>query len=126
VLETKEQRVDRNCQCQRQRLAAATPEHNHSRRHRFANSELTITIDTSIPMMENQLVIVKITEYHSYCPVILCHQIQWENCHVLSNNYMCTKCTHDSVTPNLYSIANNIDPGPIPPELQVRVHYNSN
>jgi hypothetical protein len=70
VLETKEQRVDRNCQCQRQRLAAATPEHNHSRRHRFANSELTITIDTSIPMMENQLVIVKITEYHSYCPVI--------------------------------------------------------
>jgi hypothetical protein len=96
ALEMEEKRaktIARNSHCQQQRLAAETPEDNQRRRHRYANSNQTITIDTSILMMENHFVIEKITEYHSHLSNInllfcnICHQIQLENCHVCAPLY---------------------------------------
>ena len=32
----------------------------------------------------------------------------------------CVRCSRDKHTPKLYSMANNMNPGPVPSELQVR------
>ena len=31
---------------------------------------------------------------------------------------VCSRCSHDKQEPKLYSAANNMDPGPVPPVLQ--------
>ena len=39
-----------------------------------------------------------------------------------SQSTECVRCSRDKHTPKLYSSANNMDPGPVPSELQVSIY----
>ena len=43
----------------------------------------------------------------------------WPNLNMASHSTECSRCSKDKNIPKLYSSANNMDPGPIPTQLQV-------
>ena len=76
-----------------------------------------------IPAFDHPSIIRKVTEFHSSlmtltsvkCTVCL------ENFPTLKVNTagICTRCDGDKHSPKLYSPQNNMDPGPVPPQLRV-------
>ena len=49
-----------------------------------------------------------------------CHELLFG--HSLDSSNDCNRCAKDSSFPSLYSSDNNMDPGPVPTQLQVHVH----
>ncbi len=47
---------------------------------------------------------------------------QFPGIQLCSQSTECLRCSRDKRTPKLYSSANNMDPGSVPPELQVCVN----
>ena len=80
-----------------------------------------------VPSFDHPSVIHKLTEFHNSlmslasvkCTVCL------ENFPTLKVNAtgICTRCHDDSYSPKLCSAQNNMDPGPVPPELKVSYQY---
>jgi hypothetical protein len=124
--ETVEQRTTRistNSKCQKRRLSLETTNDSKARRQRYVDAKRGITTDTSVLMLTDPYVIDKIKQYHSDLSNItlsscaICHELQFDS-HASYNN-VCRRCNHDSSSPKLYSIDNNMDPGPVPSKLQV-------
>ena len=84
-------------------------------------------IDPQAPLFEQQAVRSKLSKFHSHLASLhfqkcsTCSE-QFPNMNVITVADLvteCRRCNLDKRIPKLYSSANNMNPGPVPPELQV-------
>ena len=115
--ETTEERVarlQRMSERQRERLAAETTDERAARlqhdqeSHRGAQSDL--------PLFEQPAVRARMRKFHAHLAALE----SFPGLQLRSQSTECLRCSRDKHTPKLYSIANNMDPGLVPPQLQVR------
>ena len=142
--EERQARLARRREYDRCRYAAMTTEHwrnlTQRRRERATqgNCQISFASDPQqpgelvdnpqyhsgeVPLFDPPSIIYKVTEFHNSlmslaavkCTVCL------ENFPTLKINTagICTRCHEDKHSPKLYSAHNNMDPGPVPPELKV-------
>ena len=126
--EAKEARLERQqsnerCERQRERLAAETTNERAARlqhdqeSHRGAQSDL--------PLFEQPAVRARMCKFHAHLTALesprctTCSEA-FPGLQLRSQSTECLRCSRDKHTPKLYSIANNMDPGLVPPQLQVR------
>ncbi len=124
--ETTEERVarlQRMSERQRERLAAETTDERAARlqhdqeSHRGAQSDL--------PLFEQPAVRARMCKFHAHLAALesprctTCSEA-FPGLQLRSQSTECLRCSRDKHTPKLYSIANNMDPGLVPPQLQVR------
>jgi len=127
----------RNRDYMRRRRAAMTPDQRRLERTRNVPPVNTpqhsrqTPCNREVPSFNDPAIIRKMCEFHntllsldsSCCSV--CHE-RFPSISVDAMN-ICKRCSNDKHTPKLYSADNNMDPGPVPPELTVSVavmHYN--
>ena len=78
-------------------------------------------------LFQQAAVNAKITNFHSklaslefrFCTSCL---ERFPNLTMAAHSTECSRCSRDTRIPKLYSPANNMDPGPVPPQLQVHVY----
>ena len=124
--ETAEERVARLQQmsaCQQERLTAETAEKRAARlqrdreRHRHEQSQL--------PLFEQPAVRARMQKFHAQLVALesprctTCSEA-FPGLQLHSQSTECLRCSRDKHTPKLYSSANNMNPGLVPPQLQVR------
>ena len=124
--ETTEERVarlQRMSERQRERLAAETTDERAARlqhdqeSHRGAQSDL--------PLFEQPAVRARMCKFHAHLAALesprctTCSEA-FPGLQLRSQSTECLRCSRNKHTPKLYSIANNMDPGLVPPQLQVR------
>ncbi len=124
--ETTEERAARLQQMserQRERLAAETTDERVARlqhdqeSHRGAQSDL--------PLFEQPDVRARMCKFHAHLAALesprctTCSEA-FPGLQLRLQSTECLRCSRDKHTPKLYSIANNTDPGLVPPQLQVR------
>ena len=116
---------DARLQQMRDRLAAETTEERDARlecdraRHREQQ-----TVQSQLPLFQQCSVQVKMRKFHanmatldiSVCTTCL---ERFPGLQLHSNSTECLRCSRDKHTPKVYSSANNMNPGPIPSQLQV-------
>ena len=112
-----------NTERQRERLAAETTDERAARlqhdqeSHRGAQSDL--------PLFEQPAVRARMCKFHAHLAALesprctTCSEA-FPGLQLRSLSTECLCCSRDKHTPKLYSIANNMDPGLVPPQLQVR------
>ena len=117
------QRSNKRCERQRERLAAETTDERAARlqhdqeSHRGAQSDL--------PLFEQPAVRARMCKFHAHLAALesprctTCSEA-FPGLQLRSQSTECLRCSRDKHTPKLYSIANNMDPGLVPPQLQVR------
>ena len=112
--EERETRLQQMSERQRQRLAAETVEERETRlrQDRVAHREQRSSVQS------------KMTNFHRQLATLT-----FERCSVCSEGFPglqlhsqsteCQRCSRDKHAPKLLSSTNNMDPGPVPPQLQV-------
>ena len=104
---------------------AETPEARHSRlqldrqRHRQQRD-----VNLDVPLFEQPVVHSKMLNFHSKLASLelyICTSCleRFPNLAMSANSTECARCGRDKRIPKLYSAANNMIPGPVPPQLQV-------
>ncbi len=122
--ETEEEREARlTTQCDRraaeteaEREALLQRDRERHREQQGANSQL--------PLLHQQSVQNKMLKFHEHMAslaVLRCTTCleQFSGLQLCSQSTECLRCSRDKHTPKLYSSANNMHPGSVPPELQV-------
>ena len=127
--ETAEERTVRLQQMsanQHERLASETAEERevwlryYSDRHR----ELQV-IQSQLPFRFNQRSVrTKMLRFHAHMasldsPQCSTFSERFPGLRLCSQSTECLRCSRDKHSPKVYSAFNNMDPGPIPPQLQV-------
>ena len=139
--ETVEKRTDRlqhKSVAQQQRLATETTDERTARLESL--EERTVRLDhlhqnkiaaqhsasqeAHIPLLEQKCVNDKMAKFHKditalSSPTCITCMEAFPGLKVSSRSE-CVRCSRDKHTPKLYSMANNMNPGPVPCELQVR------
>ena len=145
--EQRDARLDRMSVRQSERLATETPEERQARlSHVIAcrNERLTEeTLDqrearlqadrerhrdqvTHLPLLEQSSVQSKMLKFHAHCaalemPTCTTYCKQFPGLKVNSHSGECLSCSRDKHVPKLYSSENNMNPGPVPQQLQVNM-----
>ena len=125
ILDQREARLEQVSIAQQRRLTHETPEETAAR---CEQDRERVTGDKE----RNSLFIAtKIANFHSHLAAlqvskcITClEEFPGLNVRTVSpdsNDTECVRCIRDKHIPKLYSSMNNMDPGPVPPELQVSV-----
>ena len=76
-----------------------------------------------MPALEDEWVQGKLAAFHakmsslSYCHCSCCNE-SFPSLKLTSGDSVCSRCSRDKQEPKLYSAANNMDPGSVPPALQ--------
>ena len=120
--ETRLQRMSTN---QRERLAVETPEvrelrlYHYSTRYREQQS-----VQPQLLLLKQCSIQAKIRKFHANvaaldAPTCFTCSERFPGLYFHSESNECLCCSRDNHIPKLYSSANNINPGPIPPQLQV-------
>ena len=142
--EERQARLARRREYERRRYAAMTTEQRRNltqrRRERASQRDRQISFasDTlqpagelvdnqyrscEVPSFDHPSVVHKITEFHnslmSLTPVKCTVCLENFPTLKINNDGICTRCHEDKHSPKLYSAHNNMDPGPVPPELKV-------
>ena len=114
---------------QQQRIASETPEENEERlrRDRECHMQHSHSLSSDQPLFHQPAVRSKISKFHSTmgalqmstCPICM-ERFPAMTVRMTSAGSECVRCTRDKHIPNTYSAANNMIPGPVPPELMVR------
>ena len=91
------------------------------------NSQQDSTLPrTEVPSFDDPVVVRKMTKFHNN----RLSSLQARRCTVCIERFpsiyvdttsICKRCCNDKHVPKLYSADNNMDPGPVPPELTVSV-----
>ena len=123
--EARQARLDADRSAQQVRRSTETPEARQARlqqdRQRHSQQR---DVTSDVPMFEQPAVHSKMLNFHSKlaslefnkCTVCLEH---FPNLVMSAKSTVCARCNRDNRIPKLYSAANNMDPGPVPPQLQV-------
>ena len=133
-LEKRTSRLKQMSAVQQQRLAAETHEAravrlDHLHQNRIA-SQHSASQEAHLPLLEQKCVKDKMAKFHKdiaalSSPTCITCMESFPGLKVNSRSE-CARCSRDKHTPKLYSMANNMNPGPVPSELQVRgqnTHY---
>ena len=128
--EEAERRRRRNRDYMRRRRAAMTAEQRRAERAR--TTQLTTPQPSQqtpcnrvVPSFDDPAIIRKMCEFHNSL-----FSLESSSCSVCIERFpsksvdvmnVCRRCTNDKHIPKLYSADNNMDPGPVPPELTVSV-----
>ncbi len=88
-------------------------------------------VSSELPLLHHQSVQMKMLKFHEHMAsldLLRCTTCleQFPGLQLCSQSTECLRCNRDKHTPKLYSSANNMDPGSVPPELQVCVIYSLN
>ena len=131
AMDTHEERTARLQQLsalQQQRMAAESREEravrlDHLHQNRIA-VQLSASQEAHIPLLEQKCVKDKMVKFHKdiaalSSPTCITCMEAFPGLKVSSRSE-CVRCSRDKHTPKLYSMANNMNPGPVPCELQVR------
>ena len=123
TLDQREARLEQMSLAQQRRLAHETPEETATRCEEDRESHRR--------RREQQSVRTKIVNFHSHLAAIqvskcvtCLEKFPGLNVRTVSpdsNDTECVRCIRDKHIPKLYSCMKNMDPGPVPPELQVSV-----
>ena len=109
---------------QQRRLATETPKERATRLEHLQQNR-NGRQKTHLPLLEQSCVRDKMLKFHQEISMI-----QISACSTcmekfpgmkLTSQSECLRCSRDKLSPKLYSTANNMTPGPVPPELQVQV-----
>ncbi len=106
-------------------LSAETPEARQARleQDRQRHSQ-HIDVNPDVPLFEQPEVHSQMLNFHSklasldFYSCTSCLE-RFPNLPMAPNTTMCARCNRDKRIPKLYSAANNMNPGPVPPQLQV-------
>ena len=91
----------------------------YSDRHR----ELQV-VQSQLPLFEQRSVRTKMLRFHAHMASLDSPQCstcseRFPGLRLCSQSTECLRCSRDKHSPKVYSAFNNMDPGPIPPQLQV-------
>ena len=128
--EDTERRRCRDREYMRRRRAGMTAEQRRIERTRNAlpSPQIPTQFNREVPSFNDPAVIRKMCEFHEgllnlefSCCVVCMERFPSG----ISGNAMnvCKRCATDKHLPKLYSGDNNMDPGPVPPELAVSVPF---
>ncbi len=108
-----------------ERLAAETEEERDTRmqcdRERHREHQV---VNPQLPLLHQQSVQKKMLKFHEHMASLNVSRCttcleRFPGIQLGSQSSECLRCIRDKHTPKLYSSANNMDPGIVPPELQV-------
>ena len=121
-------RLQHKSVAQQQRLAAESLEErtvrlDHLHQNKIA-AQHSASQEAHIPLLEQKCVNDKMAKFHKdiaalSSPTCITCMEAFPGLKVSSRSE-CVRCSRDKHTPKLYSMANNMNPGPVPCELQVR------
>ena len=83
-------------------------------------------VQSQLPLFEQRSVRTKMLRFHAHVASLdspqctTCSEM-FPGLQLCSQNTECLHCSRDKHSPKVYSAANNMDPGPIPPQLQVGI-----
>ena len=109
------------------RIEEETPEARQARlqqdreRHRQQRE-----VNPDVPLFEQPAVSSKMRNFHTKLVLLEFYKCSsclehFPNLAMSTNRTECARCVRDKHIPKLYSAANNMSPGPVPPQLQVHV-----
>ena len=123
--EEREARLQHMSTYQHERLAADTAEEREVRlqcdRQRHRDQQL---VQSQLPLFEQHSIRAKMHKFHAHFATLdlstctTCLE-SFPGLQLHLGSAECLRCSRDKHIPKLYSSANNMDPGPIPSELQV-------
>ena len=124
--ETRAARLERMKLAQHQRLATESSQERAERLESLHQNRDDCQ-ETSLPLIEQRHVYEKMIKFHhEVCSIQICTCStcleKFPNMK-LTSQHECIRCSRDKHSPKLYSAANNMSPGPVPPELQVSEYY---
>ena len=105
-----------------ERRAAESNEQREDRLQRVRESRQGHTVDSQDAILDQPTVRTKMLKFHrsiSNIEVPLCLTCLESFPGLSVSSDECNRCHRDDSTPKLYSDANNMDPGEVPPQLQV-------
>ena len=108
---------------QHQRLATESHEERATRLEHLLQNR-NGSQETHLPLLEQSHVRNKMLKFHqqiSMVQISTCYTCleKFPGKKLTSQRSECLRCSRDNLSPKLYSAANNMSPGPVPPELQV-------
>ena len=82
---------------------------------------------SQLPLIQQRSVQAKMKKFHTHLATLEVSRCStcleaFPGLHLQPGSTECTRCGRDKHTPKLYSSGNNVDPGPIPAQLQVIIH----
>ena len=121
-------RLQHKSMAQQQRLATESQEVRAVRLDHLCHNRIAVQHslcqETKLPLLEQEHVKDKMAKFHKDIAAlnsprcITCMEsFPWLK---VNSRSECARCSWDKHTPKLYSMANNMNPGPVPSELQVR------
>ena len=134
--EERETRLQRMSTNQRERLAVETPEKRELRLECYSTRyELRLecystrymeqqSVPLELPLFQQCSIQAKMRKFHANMATLdtltcsTCSE-RFPGLHFHSKSDECLHCSRDKHIPKIYSSANNMNPGPIPPQLQV-------
>ena len=120
--ETVEQRVARLARQREQRRARINRQNQEARQAQIDASRSAVNPDR--PLLEQASILTKLINFHfklatlefRTCTSCLEH---FPNLTMAAHSTECSRCSRDTQIPKLYTSVNNMDPGPVLPQLQV-------
>ena len=123
--EEREGRLQRMSTNQHERLAVETPEERESRLECYITRYMEQqSVQPQLPLFQQCSIQAKMRKSHANMATLdtqtcsTCSE-RFPGLHFHSKSNECLRCSRDKHIPKLYSSANNMNPGPIPPQLQV-------
>ena len=123
--EERETRLQRMSTNQRERLAVETPEERELRLECYSTRYMEQqSVQPQLPLFQQCSIQAKMRKFHTNMATLdtltcsTCSE-RFPGLHFHSKSNECLRCSRDKHIPKLYSSANNMNPGPIPPQLQV-------
>ena len=120
----REVRLERMRTSQSERLATETEEQREARRQCDRERHREQQQPSQLPLLEQPSVQAKMRRFHSHfstldVPTCTTSSKGFPGLKLHSRSTECLPCSQDKHTPKLYSVDNNMNPGPVPPQLQV-------
>ena len=126
--ETAEERTARLQQMstnQHERLASETAEEREVRLQYYGDRHRDLqVVQSQLPLFEQCSVRTKMLRFHAHMASLDSPQCstcseRFSGLRLCSQSTECLRCSRDKHSPKVYSVFNNMDLGPIPPQLQV-------
>ena len=122
--EERETRLQQMSIYQHERLAVETPEERKTRLQCYRARYREQSAQSQLPLFQQSSVRAKMGKFHASMatldtPVCTTCSESFPGLQLYSNSTECLRCSRDKHIPKVCSSANNMNPGPIPPQLQV-------
>ena len=111
------------CNSKQERLASETAEDRTARLQYYSDRHRELqVVQSQLPLFEQRSVRTKMSSFHDHLASLDSPQCttcseRFPGLWLCSSSTECIRCSHDKHSPKVYSAANNMDPGPIPPQL---------